>query len=1160
MSSARPFVHLHCHTDYSLLDGACEIGQLMDLVGEQKMPAGAMTDHGNLFGAVEFYNKAKEKGVHPVIGCEVYVSQQSHSVKSDSNRYNHLVLLCENQEGYRNLVQLVSTGYLDGFYYKPRIDKDLLSRHSKGLIAMSACLRGDVNETLLADRYEDAKRLSYEYSDLFGAKNFFLEIQNHGLEPDARVLPMLGRLSAETGIPLVATNDSHYLRKEDARAHEILLCIQTGKTMSDPNRMRFEHPAFYLKTRAEMMALFGEVEDALDRTWDIAQRCQVKLEKVAEPFPKFPIPEGHSTDSFFEYVARQGFEKRRVRLEALAAQGKLKHDLAEYAERLDREIKMIQQMKFSGYFLIVWDFIRFAKQRGIPVGPGRGSATGSLVSYAMEITDIDPLEYSLIFERFLNPERISMPDIDIDFCTRGRGEVIQYVTEKYGREQVAQIITFGTLAARAAIKDVGRVLDVSYADVDRITKLIPTQPLNIKIKDARKMEPQLDELAAKDPRVKEVLDVAQRLEGVARNASVHAAGVVISPAPLRELVPLYKTNKDEIVTQYDMVGLEKLDLLKMDFLGLTTLTIIADALKLIERHRGVQLRVEDLPLDDPKTYQEIFSKALTSGVFQFESAGMRDILRRYQPDRLDDLIALNALYRPGPMDMSDDVIDRKHGRKEVAYDIAETKDILEESFGVIVYQEQVMQLSSRLAGYSLGEADILRRAMGKKKQEEMDKQRERFVSGAKAKGFAQKKVEKIFDQMAKFAGYGFNKSHSAAYAYLAYLVAYLKTHYPVDFMAALLTSESGTVAKVVKYIAECREMGIPVLPPDVNSSGRDFSPDGQGIRMGLCAIRNVGASGADAVIEARENGGPFKSLYDLCERVDLTSVNRRILENFIKAGALASLGGNRAQLTAVLENAMESGQRAWKDRESGQTGLFGMIAGETEHVEHPLPALPDWTVQQKLSGEKEVLGIFVTGHPLDEFSDKAAELGKHDTDTLEGLDRGAEVAICGILTGIVRKRNKDGKLWAAMRLEDRKGGVEAMAFSTQYDRLLKDLVEDQAVLVRGLVLPEENGPPKISVQDIVPLRVARVNLPTLISIRVGVGVNGTSGNQTGDKAEALNQLFARKRGETEVRLRLEKPRDFSVILDVAPKVRPDKEFWAEVERICGPESLEILAS
>src|SRR6204780_4222767 len=612
---AAPFVHLHCHTDYSLLDGACEIGQLMDLVAEQKMPAVAMTDHGNLFGAVEFYNNAKAKGVHPVIGCEVYVAQQGQSVKSDSNRYNHLVLLCENQEGYRNLIQLVSTGYLDGFYYKPRIDKDLLSRHSKGLIALSACLRGDVNETLLADRYEEAKRMAYEYTDLFGKKNFFLEIQDHGLEPDGRLLPLVNRLSSDTGIPLVATNDSHYLRKEDARAHEILLCIQTGKTMSDPNRMRFDHPVFYLKSRAEMMTLFGEVEDALDRTWDIAQRCQVKLEKVAEPFPKFPIPEGHGTDSYFEYVARQGFEKRRTRLEALKAKGQLKHDLVEYAERLDREIKMIQQMKFSGYFLIVWDFIRFAKQKGIPVGPGRGSAAGSLVSYSMDITDIDPLAYGLLFERFLNPERISMPDIDIDFCTRGRGEIIQYVTEKYGREQVAQIITFGTLAARAAIKDVGRALDIGYADVEKLTKLIPTQPLNIKLKEARKMEPQIDDLARKDPRLKEVLEVAERLGGMARNASVHAAGVVISPVPLTDLIPLYKTNKDEIVTQYDGVVLEKLSLLKMDFLGLTTLTIIADALKLIQRHRGVDIVIEDLPLDDKTTYETIFHKAYTSGVF-----------------------------------------------------------------------------------------------------------------------------------------------------------------------------------------------------------------------------------------------------------------------------------------------------------------------------------------------------------------------------------------------------------------------------------------------------------------------------------------------------------------------------------------------------------------
>jgi DNA polymerase-3 subunit alpha len=1154
MTPAPPFVHLHCHTDYSLLDGACEIGQLMDLAVEQKMPAVAMTDHGNLFGAVEFYNSAKEKGVHPVIGCEVYVSQQGLTSRSDTDRYNHLVLLCENQEGYRNLLKLVSTAFLEGFYYKPRIDKDLLAQHSKGLIALSACLRGDINETLLASRYEEAKRLAYTYADMFGKNNFFLEIQDHGLDQDKLVLPQLHRLSQETRIPLVATNDSHYMRKDDARAHEILLCIQTGKTMSDPQRMRFSQPEFYLKTRDEMRVMFGELEDALDRPWEIAQRCQVSLEKVKEPFPKFDVPKEHTTESYFEYVARQGFEKRRPRLEALQKAGALKHDLAEYGERLDREVRMIQQMKFSGYFLIVWDFIRFARQQGIPVGPGRGSAAGSLVSYAMQITDIDPLEYGLLFERFLNPERISMPDIDIDFHTRRRGEVIQYVTEKYGREQVAQIITFGTLGARTAIKDVGRVLDISYADVDRITKLIPTT-LNIKLHDALEQEPAIRESARKDPRLNEVLEVALKLEGMARNASMHAAGVVISPVPLRELVPLYKTSKDEIVTQYDMLGLEKLALLKMDFLGLTTLDIIQEAVALIERERGEKLVIEDLALDDQATYQ-IFSKGFTSGVFQFESRGMRDILRKYQPTRIEDLCALNALYRPGPIQggMIEDFIDRKHGRKQVSYDLPELKEMLEETYGVIVYQEQVMQISNRLAGYSLGEADILRRAMGKKKAEEMAAQRARFLAGAKAQGFPQKKIEKIFDLMEQFAGYGFNKSHSAAYAYLAYATAYLKAHYPLEFLSALLTSEMGNVDKVVKYINECREMGIPVLPPDVNSSSRDFKPDGQGIRMGLCAIRNVGAGSADAIIAARESGEPYQSLHELCERADLASVNRRILENLIKCGALEGLGGNRAQLTAILDGAMESGQRVWRDKQSGQTGLFGTIANEPAHAELPLPPLPDWTQQQKLSSEKEVLGIYVTGHPLDAYQSKVSELSTHYTETLEGLEKGVEVSICGILTGIQRKRNKEGKLWAALRLEDRTGSVEAMVFTTQYDRLLIHLVEDQAVLVRGLVLPEDNGPPKISIQDIVPLEVARVDLPTLISIRVPVGANGSQ-----DKAQALCQLFARKQGATEVRLRIEKPRDFSVILDVTPKVRPDKEFWAEVERICGPESLEILA-
>ncbi len=1152
--SARPFVHLHCHTDYSLLDGACDIAKLMSVAERQHMPAIAMTDHGNLFGAVEFYSEANSHGIHPVIGCEVYVSQQGHRIRSESDRYNHLVLLCETQEGYKNLINLVSTGYMEGFYYKPRIDKDLLARHSKGLIAMSACLRGDINETILSGKYDDAKRLANEYVDLFGKNNFFLEMQDHGLDQDKLAMPEVRRMSAETGIPLVATNDAHYLTHDDVRAHEILLCIQTGKTMSDPNRMRFATPDFYVKSRSEMMALFGEVEDALDRTWDIAQRCHVQLEKVKDPFPRFDVPQGHTADSYFAHVAREGFEKRRPRLEALRQQGRLKHDLAEYVERLELEIGMIQQMQFSGYFLIVWDFIRFAKQKRIPVGPGRGSAAGSLVGYAMEITDIDPLEYGLLFERFLNPERISMPDIDIDFCTNRRGEVIQYVTEKYGREQVAQIITFGTLAAKAAIKDVGRVLDMSFAEVDRISKLVPRQ-LNIKLEQAIE-DPELKAVAAREPRVKEVLDISMKLEGVCRNAGMHAAGVVISSVALRELVPLCVTNKTEIVTQYDMIGLEKLGLLKMDFLGLTTLTIIEQALKLIEKYCGEKILLEDLPLDDADTYRKIFSTGCTSGVFQFESSGMQDILRRYQPNRIDDLCALNALYRPGPIQggMIPDFIDRKHGRKPIAYDLPELKEILEETYGVIVYQEQVMKISNKLAGYSLGDADILRRAMGKKKAEEMAQQRARFVSGATERGYPPKKIAKIFDLMEQFAAYGFPKAHSAAYAYLAYVTAYLKTHYSVEFMSALLTSEAGNTDKVVKYINECREMGIRVLPPDVNQSDLNFTPAGDAIRFGLGAVKNVGQGAVDAIVAAREEGGPFTSIYNFCERVNLGNVNRRVVESLIKAGALDSTGANRAQLTEALDRALESGLRTSRDRAMGQHGLFGLTA-EEHKTDYPLANLPDWTMEQKLAGEKELLGIYVSGHPLDRYKEKVADLTTHFTDRLEELEKNTTVAMCGILTNIVRKTNREGKYWAALKIDDRRGTAEAMVFANKYEELLPALREDAAVFLRAAVLPEEGGPPKLSIQDMVKLEDARVDLPSLISIRFWLKDEGSA-----ERASALNELFVRKCGATEVRLRLEKPRDFSVVMDLASKVRPDREFRAEIEKICGPECIEILAS
>jgi DNA polymerase-3 subunit alpha len=771
----------------------------------------------------------------------------------------------------------------------------------------------------------------------------------------------------------------------------------------------------------------------------------------------------------------------------------------------------------------------------------------------MAITDIDPLQYGLLFERFLNPERVNLPDIDIDFCMNRRGEVIQYVTEKYGREQVAQIITFNTLGARAAIKDVGRVLEMPYAEVERITKMVPNV-LNISLPDAMKMEPGFGEAARKDPRIDDVLKVALRLEGLARNCSVHAAGVVISPQPLTELVPLYKTNRDEIVTQFDMNGLDKLALLKMDFLGLTTLTLIDDALRLIQKRHGVEVVPEDLPLDDQATY-EIFAKGFTSGVFQFESSGMRDILRRYQPGRIEDLTALNAIYRPGPIQggMIDDFIERKWGRRAVQYDLPELKELLEETYGVIVYQEQVMQISNRLAGYSLGEADVLRRAMGKKKPEEMARQREHFIKGALERGFPQRKVEKIFDLMEQFAGYGFNKSHAAAYAYLAFVTGHLKAHYPVDFMAALLTSETGNTAKVVKYINECREMGITILPPDVNHSDWSFTPDGQAIRFGLGAVKNLGQSAVEAIGKARQEVGRFRSLDQFCEKVDLGAINRRMIESLIRAGAMDSLEGTRSQKFAAVESAMEAGQRAWRDRESGQAGLFGeAMAGESHAA--PLPNVPDWTDKEKLAGEKEMLGFWVTGHPLDRYADKVAELATHDSGNLEGLGKGAEVALCGVLTGIARKRNREGKPWAAMTLEDRNGSVEALVFAASFERLVPLVVEDQAVMVRGLALPEESGPPKISVQEIVALDNARVDLPAVISIRVWLGRNGSV-----DKAQALEELFRRKPGETQVRLRLEAPRDFSVLLDVPAKVRPDREFRKVVEEICGAEAIERVA-
>jgi DNA polymerase-3 subunit alpha len=1155
---ASNFVHLHLHTDYSLLDGACEIGELTAEAARRGMPAVAVTDHGNLFAAANFYHQATTHGVKPIIGCEMYVAPDNHKNRgTGAERSNHLVLLCENERGYQNLIKLVSTGYLDGFYYKPRVDHALLAKHSEGLIALSACLRGEVADALLSEKYDQAQKSAYRLRDIFGKQNFFLEVQDQGLEQDIRVNRDLVRLSKESGIPLVATNDCHYLTQADSHAQEVLMCIQTGKTMSDTQRMKFATDQFYFKTAEEMAHVFRELPDAVTRTVAIAERCNVKIQRVSNPFPEFSVPEGHTTDSYFERVVREGFASRAPQIERLTKEGRLRHPLTDYESRLTAEIEMIKKMRFAGYFLIVWDFIHYARAQGVPVGPGRGSAAGSLVSYSLRITDVDPMQYELLFERFLNPERISMPDIDIDFCMNRRGEVIEYVTHKYGRENVAQIITFGTMAAKAAIKDVGRAMDMPYSDVDRIAKMVPTT-LNIKLDDALAESAALQEAYQKDPQVRQLLDTARKLEGLVRNSGVHAAGVVISPRPLIELVPLHKTKNDEIVTAFDMVAIEKMGLLKMDFLGLTTLTILDDTLKLIAQ-KGTNLKLDDIPLEDEETYQRVFHRGLTSGVFQFESPGMRDVLRRYQPNSIEHLTALNALYRPGPMAMIDDFIERKHGRRKIEYDLPELKEILQETLGVFVYQEQVMQAANKLAGYSLGQADLLRRAMGKKDEKEMAKQRDVFVHGATKNGFPSKKIEKIFDLMAQFAGYGFNKSHSAAYALLAYHTAYLKTHHPVDFMAALLTSITGDTDSVVKYINECREMGIAVEPPDINVSDANFTPHGPAIRFGLAAVKNVGGNAIESIVAARKKlGRNFKSFYEFCEEVDLRLLNKRVLESLIKSGAMDCFG-RRAQLMQALDSAIEQAQKAQRDAESGQHGLFGVFADETaEQANDALPNVPDWDEHTRLAAEKEILGFFITGHPMEKYKEKLADLSALSTQDIAAMKKSTNkdenITTAGLISGLRVAKSRRGELWAQAALEDMSGKVELLVFPEAYRKLAEKVKLEVPVLIRGGVRIEEGANPKVTANEIIPLDEARVPLPRALRIRIPLEL------ATGSTVDALHELCNERKGEAKVLFDVEREGDFMVVMEAEGyNVMPDRNFLGRVEELCGRGCVRVIS-
>src|SRR5579871_2375238 len=1157
------FVHLHLHTDYSMLDGACDVEKLVQRVKELGMPAVAMTDHGNIFGAVHFVNAAKAAGVKPIVGCELYVcKKEDHNIERtppEGDTYNHLLVLAENEEGYRNLTKITSEASLRGFYYKPRISKKFLAEHAKGLIGLSACLKGEVAERLAGGSYEGAREAAATLRDIFGAKNFYLEIQDQGLAMEHRIRPGLFQLEKDLGLPMVATNDSHYLCEDDAHAQDVMVCIQTGKSIQDANRMKFEGNQFFVKSHAEMAQVFKDSPEVLTRTLDIAERCNLRLEKVSNPFPHFDVPPGFTLDSYFEHVTREGYARRMDALRSLSSQGKLKHPLGDYDQRLAREIAIIQQMKFSGYFLIVWDFIRYAKEHDIPVGPGRGSAAGSLVSYALGITDIDPLQHELLFERFLNPERVSMPDIDIDFCMNRRGEVIDYVTQKYGRDNVAQIITFGTMAAKAAIKDVGRAMDIPYADVERIAKMVPAQ-LNITLDQAIEDSPQLHEAYEKDAQVRELLTTAKKLEGLVRNSGVHAAGVVISPRPLTDLVPLHRTKNDEIVTAYDMVAIEKLGLLKMDFLGLTTLTILTDALKLILQTRGTPLTLEQIPLEDDETYVKVFHKGLTSGVFQFESNGMRDVLRKYQPNSIEDLTALNALYRPGPIQggMIDDFVDRKHGRKKVEYELPELKEILQETLGVIVYQEQVMQIANRLAGYSLGDADLLRRAMGKKKPEEMAQQRERFIKGAAERKYPAKKIEKIFDLMAQFAGYGFNKSHSAAYALLAYHTAYLKTHYPVEFMAALLTSVTGSTDDVVKYINECREMGIAVEAPDINVSDANFTPHRSAIRFGLAAVKNVGHNAIESIVAGRKKLGRYRDIFEFAENVDLRLLNKRVLESLIKSGAMDSLG-RRAQLMAVIDRAIERAQKAQRDAESGQHGLFGVFQPDEAPTMHEqLPNVPDWDEQQRLAFEKEILGFFITGHPLEKYADKLIGLSALSLADISQMKastgKDETITTAGMITNVRVLKSKKGDFYAQGTLEDMSGSVDMIVFPEAYRRLQDKVKLEVPVLVKAGVRVEEGSNPKITVADITALEDAKVPLPRAIRVRIPLESAGEA------TIDTLHSLFLERKGEAKVLFDVERQGDFMVVMEAEGyNVVPDRNFIARVEQLCGRGSVRIIS-
>lgn len=1058
----RSFTHLHLHSQYSLLDGAIKFEELFDMMRNFGMDSCALTDHGCMFGVAEFYFMARDLGFKPIVGCEVYLAPKSRfeqkREKGEENAY-HLILLAMDEIGYRNLIQLVTLAQFEGFYYVPRIDKELLSKYNDGLICLSACLKGEIPCLILREREKDLKRALEEYIEMF-PQRFFLELQDNGLEEQKRVNEELIRISKSYGIPLVATNDCHYLRKDQFRSHEILLCIQTGKKITDPDRLTFKKPEFYFKSQDEMEKAFSNYPEAIKNTRLITEMCNLHIESGKYHFPEFKLTGGISLEEYFEDLCKKRFEER---IEEIRKNYKEFDEslLERYWERLNYEIKVIKETGFVGYFLIVSDFIDFAKRERIPVGPGRGSAAGSLVAYALRITDIDPIRYDLIFERFLNPERISPPDIDVDFCMEGRERVIQYVMDKYGRENVAQIITFGTMQSRAAIRDVGRAMGLSYGEVDRIAKLVPQ--FSKSIEAALNSEPSLRDLYERDEKVRDLIDTAISLEGLARHASTHAAGIVISNRPLTEYLPLYKGTNGETVTQYPMKMIERIGLVKFDFLGLKTLTIIDSVVRML-KDEGIYLDISKIPLDDPKTY-ELLSSGNTSGVFQLESRGMRDLLVKLKPSKFEDVIALIALYRPGPLTsgMIDEFIRRKENPSLVTYEVEGLKDILKETYGVIVYQEQIMQIASELAGFSMKDADALRKAISKKIPEELVKYRESFINGCVSRGVPKEKALKIYDVILRFGEYGFNKSHSTAYALVAYQTAYLKAHYPVYFMAALLTSEVNNTDNILRYVTECREQGIKILPPDINESNREFTVKDGMIRYGLSGIKNVGEAAIENILDVRAKIGRFTSFTQFLSLVDPKKINKKVLESLAKSGCFDSFGLKRSQILSMISQKSEISQR--DERKKKQLSIFG--DNETDFSVQ-VPEIEELSKEELMLGEKEAFGFYFSEHPLSGKSDLLRLITPYDTHNVKENEIGdGEVRIVGIVNSLREVKTKKGEKMAYVLLEDTKGIIETIIFPDLLSKVSDLIRSEKPLVVTGVIERNENESVKLIAKDIV---------------------------------------------------------------------------------------------